>query len=63
MGALGILLMWVGYAMMYSGFTNVTNGVNGPTVWEAMGFTNVIAPPRPFNPPTDTTPAPDTVST
>jgi hypothetical protein len=42
---LGILLLTLGYAGVYTGSANLINGGMGPRLPEALGFKTAIAPP------------------
>jgi len=42
---LGVALLNLGYAAVYTGIANILNGGNGPTFAEALGFNRKIAPP------------------
>lgn len=41
----GILSIFLGYAMLYTGVANLRNGGQGPRLWEALGFREAITPP------------------
>lgn len=42
---LGVVFLFLGYAAVYTGVANLTNGGQGPTLSEALGFTVKLAPP------------------
>lgn len=45
MFALGVILLMVGYAGVYTGVANLNNGGTGPRLPEALGFKTAVAPP------------------
>lgn len=45
MFSLGVLLLNMGYAFIYTGVANLMNGGTGPTLSESMGLPRRLAPP------------------
>jgi len=43
--ALGVFLLFTGYAAVYTDYANLANGGQGPTYAEALGFAAKVAPP------------------
>lgn len=41
----GIAALFLGYSMVYTGIVNLLNGGQGPTLFEAMGFTGKLNSP------------------
>lgn len=42
---LGILMFFMGYAMIYTGLANLLNGNQGPRLSQSLGLQMVLAPP------------------
>lgn len=42
---IGVALMFLGYAFLYTGTANVLNGGQGPKLFESLGFPQPVAPP------------------
>ena len=41
----GVILMYAGYAFVYSGIANLLNGGQGPHLSESLGFKTPLIPP------------------
>lgn len=45
MFGLGVFALLVGYAMVYTGVSNLWNGGQGPSLFESLGIKNKLASP------------------
>lgn len=45
MFALGVAVYIFGYALVYTGLSNLLNGGNGPTLFESLGITGHLSSP------------------
>lgn len=45
MFSLGVFMLWLGYAFVYTAIANIRNGYQGPRLSESLGLRLMIAPP------------------